>query len=68
MGSMKSFSKGLLAAGAVAVLSVGCVSNAELEEVRATANEALQKANSAEACCRANEEKFDRMFKKSMYK
>ena len=68
MGSVKSFSKGLLAAGAVAMMSVGCVSTSDLEAVRATANEALEKANAAEACCRANEEKFDRMFKKSMYK
>jgi len=33
-----------------------------------TADMAMQKASAADQCCKANTEKLDRMFKKSMYK
>ena len=60
--------KPVLICGTFAILGAGCTTTSEIAEVRAIAEEALEKANAAEACCRANEEKFDRMFKKSMYK
>lgn len=68
MVNTKSVAKGLLLAGIVAVLGTGCTTQKEIDEVRAIAQEALDKANAAQACCDANTEKFDRMFKKSMYK
>ena len=65
-----------------AALTVGCASNSALKEVRAeaqraqaTANEAkamasdaLNAANSAQACCDATNEKIDRMFQRSVMK
>jgi hypothetical protein len=33
-----------------------------------TADMAMQKADTANQCCKSNTEKLDRMFKKSMYK
>jgi hypothetical protein len=33
-----------------------------------TADQALQAAQNAQACCDANTERMDRMFRKSMYK
>lgn len=68
MGNSKTIAKALLLAGFVAVLGTGCTTSSEIDEVRAIAQEALDKANAAQACCDANTEKFDRMFKKSMYK
>jgi murein lipoprotein len=48
---------------------------AQVEQAQATANKAaadaaaaLAKANAAQACCDANSEKMDRMFKQSMNK
>lgn len=35
---------------------------------QATADQALQTAQDAQACCSANEEKLDRMFRRSMMK
>ena len=66
----------------VAVFAVGCASTGALKEVRgeaqraqATANEAkamasdaLNAANSAQACCDATNDKIDRMFSRSMMK
>jgi hypothetical protein len=56
------------ATAALAVLLSGCVTNEEMAETRAMAEEA--KANSDLALQKAEEanEKIDRMFKKSMYK
>lgn len=66
----KSMQKGAVAAlsAMMLVLLSGCVSNEEMAETRAIAEEA--KANSDLALQRANEanEKIDRMFKRSMYK
>ena len=60
---------GIFAAAAMtALLLSGCVTTAELNEVRAIAEEALQKAEQANSCCVDTNEKIDRMFKKSMYK
>jgi len=81
---------------AAIVLSAGCASTTEMDQLRsmieqaqstadegvrraagaqATADAALQKANEANrsaaqalACCEANSEKIDRMFKKAMQK
>jgi hypothetical protein len=51
------------------------VLKAQVETAQATANKAaadaaaaLAKANAAQACCDANSEKMDRMFKQSMNK
>lgn len=71
-----------LSAAALAVgLVAGCASTADeglqsqiqaaqsaASNAQATADQALQTANEALACCRANEEKFDRMFHRSMMK
>ena len=61
--------------GAVFVLLGGCVSNSEMAEVRAIAEEAkanseraLQESQRANTCCTDTNEKIDRMFKRSMYK
>ena len=69
-------SKILLAgAAASALLLSGCATTSQLEEVKGmavkaqqTADLAMQKADAANQCCKANTEKLDRMFKKSMYK
>lgn len=78
--TLKTLSK--LSAVALAVgLFAGCASTADegmssdaqaaqaaATNAQATADQALQTANEALACCRANEEKFDRMFRQSMMK
>jgi hypothetical protein len=69
-------SKILLAgAAASALLLSSCATTSQLEEVKGmamkaqqTADMAMQKASAADQCCKANTEKLDRMFKKSMYK
>jgi uncharacterized protein YceK len=69
-------SKILLAgAAAGALLLSGCATTSQLDEVKGmamkaqqTADMAMQKASAADQCCKANTEKLDRMFKKSMYK
>jgi murein lipoprotein len=69
-------SKILLAgAAASALLLSGCATTSQLDEVKGmamkaqqTADMAMQKADAANQCCKANTEKLDRMFKKSMYK
>ncbi len=65
-----SMHKGAVIASSVMLVALlsGCVTNEEMAETRAIAEEA--KANSDLALQRANEanEKIDRMFKRSMYK
>lgn len=68
---------------AVAALITGCaVTQEDLNAVRAeaqqaqtaannaqtTADQALRTARDAQTCCSANEEKFDRLFQRSMMK
>ena len=72
--SVKTLSKVSLLA-LVAGLTVGCASTSDLaavkkdaDEAKAMARQAMDSANAANACCQANEEKLNRMFKKSMYK
>jgi len=69
-------------ASAALVLLAGCASQAEMDEVRAIANTALQEAgtaltaaeaaavaaSAAQATADDNAEKIDRMFERSMYK
>lgn len=69
--------------GTAAALSFGCATNsAEMEmmkadiqrsmdtanEASAKADEALRRADEANSCCQANEEKINRMFQRSMMK
>jgi len=75
---MKREVKSILLAGTAALgmaLLSGCASNSEIAEIRAmaeeakaTADQAMQKAEEANTCCNNTNEKIDRMFKKSMYK
>jgi hypothetical protein len=62
--------------------TAGCATTSQLEEVKATADNALstaqaaqsaaadakQAADAAQACCNENSEKLDRMFERSMRK
>ena len=61
------------AAAAAQGTAAGAVSDAEAARAEAgqasrTANRALSAAREAQACCAANSEKIERMFKKSMMK
>ena len=38
------------------------------DEAKTMASQAMQAAQDAQACCRENSEKMDRVFRKSMYK
>lgn len=83
MTNLKTLSR-FFALTLIAGLATGCavVKKEELEAVRAevaqaqatannaqaTADQALRAAQDAQACCRANEEKIDRMFRRSMMK
>jgi|WetSurSiteA1Bulk_404760.scaffolds.fasta_scaffold71532_2 hypothetical protein len=69
----------LSALGAVVVLAggllSGCASTSDLNEVKAIAQAADQKANkamdaaqAAQACCNANSDKLNKMYQKSMSK
>lgn len=51
-----------------AVLSIGLLGGCTDEHAREMAQEALDKANSAQACCNANTERLDRMYQKIMGK
>lgn len=53
---------------AVAVLSIGLLGGCTDQHARDMAQEALDKANSAQACCDANTERLDRMYAKIMGK
>lgn len=72
--SLKTLTK-ISALALIAGLTVGCASTADVQraqndasEAKAMARQALDGANSANACCQDNSEKFNRVFKKSMYK
>ena len=79
---IKSLTRLSIAALAVGLVAGCAVTKEDLEAVRveaqqasatannaqATADQALRAAQDAQACCRANEEKFDRMFRRSMMK
>ena len=61
------------AASAAQEMAAGAASDAdaaraEAGEASRTANRALSAAREAQACCAANSEKIERMFKKSMMK
>jgi hypothetical protein len=53
---------------AAAVLSIGPLSGCTDQQARDMAQEALDRANSAQACCDANTERLDRMYAKIMGK
>jgi len=53
---------------AAAVLSIGLLGGCTDQVARDTAQQALDKANSAQACCDANTERLDRMYQKIMGK
>jgi hypothetical protein len=72
--SLKTLTK-VFALAAITGLTVGCASTSDLQKVQNDANEAkamarqaMDAANSANACCQENTEKLNRVFKKSMYK
>jgi len=46
----------------------GCATTAQVEEARALAQQALDKANAAQACCDANTDRVNRMYQKIMSK
>ena len=57
---------------AVAVLTAGilggCATTAQVEEAKALAQQALDRANAAQACCDANTDRVNRMYQKIMSK
>ena len=72
--SLKTLTK-VSALALIAGLTVGCASTSDVQkaqndanEAKAMARQALDAANASAACCQANEEKLNRVFKKSMYK
>ena len=74
MDAMRADIEGLKGEAAAAQeMAAGAVSDAEAARAEAgqasrTANRALSAAREAQACCAANSEKIERMFKKSMMK
>ena len=46
----------------------GCATTAQVESARALAQQALDKANAAQACCDANTDRVNRMYQKIMSK
>ncbi|MEA3278609.1 MAG: alanine-zipper protein [Pseudomonadota bacterium] len=58
----------LASLSAAAVLSVGLLGGCVDQEARDMAQEALNAANAAQACCDANQERIDRMYQKIMSK
>jgi hypothetical protein len=46
----------------------GCATTAQVEEAKALAQQALDKANAAQACCDANTDRVNRMYQKIMSK
>ena len=56
----------------VAVLTAGilggCATTQQVEEAKALAQQALDKANAAQACCDANTDRVNRMYQKIMSK
>ncbi len=62
----------LVSLTAVAVLTAGilggCATTAQVEEAKALAQQALDRANAAQACCDANTDRVNRMYQKIMSK
>jgi hypothetical protein len=62
----------LVSLTAVAILTAGilggCATTAQVEEARGLAQQALDKANAAQACCDANTDRINRMYQKTMSK
>ena len=58
----------LISLSAAAVLSLGMLGGCTDQHARDMAQEALDKANAAQACCDRNAEKVDRMYQKIMSK
>jgi hypothetical protein len=46
----------------------GCATTQQVESARALAQQALDKANAAQACCDANTDRVNRMYQKIMSK
>jgi hypothetical protein len=46
----------------------GCATTQQVEEAKALAQQALDKANAAQACCDANTDRVNRMYQKIMSK
>jgi hypothetical protein len=72
--SLKTLTK-VCALAVIAGLTVGCASTSDVQkaqndasEAKAMARQAMDAANSANACCQENTEKLNRVFKKGMYK
>jgi outer membrane lipoprotein-sorting protein len=62
----------LVSLAAAAVLTAGmlggCATTSQVEEAKAMAQQALDKANAAQACCDANTDRVNRMYQKIMSK
>ena len=58
----------LASLAAAAVLSIGLLGGCTDQHARDMAQQALDQANSAQACCDANTERLDRMYRKIMGK
>ncbi len=58
----------LVSLSSVAVLSLGLLGGCTDQHARDLAQEALDQANAAQACCDRNSEKVDRMYQKIMSK
>ena len=62
----------LVSLTAAALLTVGmlggCATTAQVESAKALAQQALDKANAAQACCDANTDRVNRMYQKIMSK
>lgn len=59
----------LVSLSAASVLSIGLLGGCtDQQQVRDTAEDALAKAEAAQACCERNAEKVDRMYQKIMSK
>jgi hypothetical protein len=62
----------LVSLAAVAALTAGilggCATTQQVEEAKALAQQAMDKANAAQACCDANTDRVNRMYQKIMSK
>jgi hypothetical protein len=56
------------AAALTAGILGGCATTQQVEEAKALAQQALDKANAAQACCDANTDRVNRMYQKIMSK
>jgi hypothetical protein len=58
----------LIGVSAAALLTLGLLGGCADQEARTMAQDALDKANAAQACCDQNAAKIDRMYQKIMSK